>query len=672
MIFWLFISLLYGLIFTEMSLSFKIVISIILLIILIKKFKIKRSLLFIGIFSIGLGVSFIPLKVEEKENEIIYGVVLESKTNYYLVKSGIHAYYVYEENNEVDALSFLKLKGKVTELSFNSIESQFDFENYLNQKGVYNEFEVEEKEIIIANILHPKEKMNEFLKHFDEDGKVMLNALLFSKRDYEHASTSNFTSLSIVHLFSISGIYVYLAISFLNYILTMFFKERRANLISLIILGVFSVLTFPSFSVIRILCIKSFEHFNHYRLKDKFSKTEILSLCAIGFLLIDYHLAYQLSFQFGFIASFLINFLNLKIRETRGIKRKLLFAFTLAFIFLPFNMSQNGEFNILFALFQLIFTPINGLIFVSGFIFYLTYPLFPFFINYLSSFVIGLSSYFASLPLSVHVPGFIDFELIIYLLCFVVLIYSAEIKYHKLFRWAYVGIVALNVIHLIPVSNYFTSSVHFINVGQGDSTLIMHRGKSCLIDTGGIFNVDVASEALIPYLKKQRIYKLDYLIITHEDFDHDGAKDSLIKNFPVGEIIENQSNFPLNLNGLVLENLNYTNLDRGENDASFVIKFTIDETKFLLMGDASSEVEARLISSGISLDIDILKLGHHGSKTSSSYEFLKVCNPDEVIISAGKNNRYGHPSFDTLSRLERLDISYRATYLEGTITYRFI
>ena len=99
MIFWLFISLLYGLIFTEMSLSFKIVISTILLILLIKKFKIKRSLLFIGIFSISLGVSFIPLKVEEKENEIIYGVVLESETNYYLVKSGIHAYYVYEENN---------------------------------------------------------------------------------------------------------------------------------------------------------------------------------------------------------------------------------------------------------------------------------------------------------------------------------------------------------------------------------------------------------------------------------------------------------------------------------------------------------------------------------------------------------------------------------------------
>ena len=672
MIFWLFISLMYGLIFTEMSLTFKIIISIVLLILLIKKFKIKRSLIFLSIFSIGLGISFIPLKVEEDEHRTIYGVVLESETNYYLLKSGIHCYYIYEENNEVDALSFLKLSGEIKELSFNSIESQFDFENYLNQKGVYNEFVVDEKVIIIPNILHPKVKMKDFLAHFDEDGQIILNALLFSKRDYEHISTLNFTSLSIIHLFSISGIYVYLAISFLNYILTMFFKERRANVISLIISGMFAIFTFPSFSVIRILFIKSFEHFNHYRLKDKFSKTEVLSLSAITFLLIDYHLASQLSFQFGFIASFLINFLNLKIRETSGIKRKLLFTFTLAFIFLPFSMSQNGEFNILFALFQLVFTPINGLIFVSGFLSYLIYPLLPFFINYLSSFVIGLSTYFASLPLSVHVPGFIDIELIIYLLCFVVLVYSAEIKYHKLFKWAYLGIISLNVIHLVPINNYFTSSVHFINVGQGDSTLIMHRGKSCLIDTGGIFNVDVATEALIPYLKKQRIYQLDYLIITHEDYDHNGAKESLIENFPVGQIIENQVNFPLNLNGLVLENLNYSNLDRGENDASFVIKFTVEETKFLLMGDASSEVETKLINSGISLDTDILKLGHHGSKTSSSFEFLKASNPSEVIISAGKNNRYGHPSIDTLSRLERLDIPYRATYLEGTITYRFI
>lgn len=672
MIFWLFISFLVGLIFMEMSLTFKIIIALLLLIILIRKFKIKRSLIFVAIFSIGLAFSFIPLEKKEMKNQTIYGLVLESETNYYLLKSGIHSYYVYEENNNVDALSFIKVKGNIKELSFSSIESQFDFENYLNQKGVYNKFEVIDIEIIIPNILHPKEKMNDFLNHFDEDGKIMLEALLFSKRNYDHYSTSNFTSLSIVHLFSISGIYVYLALSFLNYIFTMFFKERRANVLSLSILSIFTILTFPSFSVIRILFIKSFEHFNHYRLNDKFSKTEVLSIVAISFLLIDFNLASQLSFQFGFIASFIINFLNLKIRETRGIKRKLLFIFTLALIFLPFNIAQNGEFNILFVLFQLVFTPLNGLIFVSGFLSYLIYPIFPFFINFLSSFVLVLSNVFTSLPLSLHVPGFMDIELIIYLCLFFLLIYSAEIKYRKLFKFAYLAIVTINVIHLVPISNYLTSSVHFINVGQGDSTLIMHRGATCLIDTGGIFNLDVAKESLIPYLKKQRIYRLDYLIITHEDFDHNGAKDSLINNFPVGQIIENQNNFPLNLNGLILENLNYTNLDRGKNDASFVIKFSIDNTKFLLMGDASNEVENRLISSGIDLSTDILKLGHHGSKSSSSYEFLKVCNPDEVIISAGENNRYGHPSKDTLSRLERLDIKYRITYLEGTITYRLI
>lgn len=672
MIFWLFISFLIGLIFMEMSLTFKIIIGLLLLIILIRKFKIKRSLIFFTIFCVGLGFSFIPLEEKEMKNQTIYGFVIESETNYYLLKSGIHSYYVYEENNEVDALSFIKVKGNIKELSFSSIESQFDFENYLNQKGVYNELEVSEKELIIPNIFRPKEKMNDFLNHFNVDGKIMLEALLFSKRNYDHYSTSNFTSLSIVHLFSISGIYVYLTLSFLNYIFTMFFKERRANLISLSILSIFAILTFPSFSIIRILFIKGFEHFNHYRLNDKFSKTEVLSIVAISFLLINFNLASQLSFQFGFIASFIINFLNLKIRETSGIKRKLLFTFTLAFVFLPFNTAQNGEFNILFALFQLVFAPMNGVIFVSGFFFYLTYPIFPFFINFLSSFVLGLSNVFASLPLSLHVPGFMDVELIIYLLCFLVLIYSAEIKYRKLFKWAYLAIIAVNVIHFIPISNYLTSSVHFINVGQGDSTLIMHRGATCLIDTGGIFNLDVAKESLIPYLKKQRIYRLDYLIITHEDFDHNGAKESLIKKFPVGKVIENQNNFPLNLNGLILENLNYTNLDRGENDASFVIKFSLNDMKFLLMGDASSEVENKLISSGIDLSTDILKLGHHGSKSSSSYEFLKVCNPDEVIISAGENNRYGHPSKDTLSRLERLDIKYRLTYLEGTITYRLI
>ena len=224
------------------------------------------------------------------------------------------------------------------------------------------------------------------------------------------------------------------------------------------------------------------------------------------------------------------------------------------------------------------------------------------------------------------------------------------------------------MINFLPLNNLITQEVSFINVGQGDATLVRRDDVSILIDTGGSKHKDIAKEVLIPYFRKNRIYDLDAIIITHDDFDHNGALDSLRNNFKVGVILDNKNQFPYNIDGITFYNLNNLSYDN-DNENSLVLKFQMWGKTFLIMGDASKEVENKLIEEYSDLDCDYLRIGHHGSNTSTSYRFVQFVSPVEAIISVG-NNYYGHPHNEVLNALKKNNIVIRRTDLEGTITYK--
>ena len=232
--------------------------------------------------------------------------------------------------------------------------------------------------------------------------------------------------------------------------------------------------------------------------------------------------------------------------------------------------------------------------------------------------------------------------------------------------------VCLTVLYVAPIENNFSCEVSFINVGQGDATLIRYKNEYNLVDTGGIKNYDIANNVLIPYLVKKRIYKIDNIFITHYDYDHYGALDNLKKNFKIKKIIDYSEVFPYKTRYFTFKNLN--NIDKqlveDENDKSLVLSFKMKNYNFLLMGDASTKIEKYIVDN-YKLECDYLKVGHHGSNTSSSFDFLSYCNPKEAIISCGKNNKFGHPNKETLESLKKLQIKCRRTDLEGTITYKF-
>jgi len=223
--------------------------------------------------------------------------------------------------------------------------------------------------------------------------------------------------------------------------------------------------------------------------------------------------------------------------------------------------------------------------------------------------------------------------------------------------------------------------------------LLKSAGANVLIDTGGKFffnNKSYLSNNLITFFKSIGLYKIDYLVITHGDYDHMGEAINLVNNFKVEKVISNCGDFndleqelikvlvkkkipyyscikELNIDDNKLHFLN--NKDYGnENDNSNVIYTELNGYKFMFMGDAGVEVEEDLIEKYNLQDIDVLKVGHHGSKTSSSERFINQINPKYSIISAGKNNRYGHPNDSVLDILDNSKI-YR-TDEDGSIMFK--
>ena len=221
--------------------------------------------------------------------------------------------------------------------------------------------------------------------------------------------------------------------------------------------------------------------------------------------------------------------------------------------------------------------------------------------------------------------------------------------------------------------------------------MIKYRNKLILLDTGGVrsFNSKkyYVSENIITFIKSLGFNHLDYLILTHGDYDHMGDAINIVDKLDVKKVIFNCGKFndletelvnvlkekkikyyscisELRMNNYKLEFLN-TGFYNDENNNSFVIYLNYNDHKFLFMGDAGVERERDILKKYNLGNIDFLKVGHHGSNTSSSKEFIKSINPKYSLISVGKNNRYGHPKEEVLEVLKNSKI-YR-TDLDGSI-----
>lgn len=232
--------------------------------------------------------------------------------------------------------------------------------------------------------------------------------------------------------------------------------------------------------------------------------------------------------------------------------------------------------------------------------------------------------------------------------------------------------------------------VHFIDVDQGDSTLLESDGEFVLIDAGE----KGYGETVADYIEHRGCGELKYMIATHPDSDHIGGLKTVIETIDTDSFITSETDKStsawLNVLRAVDEyDLNFIDARAGEtysfgeasftvlapladsydnyNNYSVVIKVTYGDVSFLLTGDAEKESEAQMLRSGEDLSADVLKCGHHGSSTSTSSAFLSAVDPAFAVISCGKNNDYGHPHRETVDKLRRSGVAYYRTDLLGTI-----
>ena len=233
-------------------------------------------------------------------------------------------------------------------------------------------------------------------------------------------------------------------------------------------------------------------------------------------------------------------------------------------------------------------------------------------------------------------------------------------------------------------------NIFYFNVGQADCTLVTINNKNLLIDAGNKSD----GEYIVEFLKEKKLNNIDYFVITHGDMDHRGGAEIILNNCNVGQIfmpegineaeddyqdlkkIANKNNKQLSkveindkfdLDKAEFEILSVkNNTSNSANESSIVIKLNYLETSYLFMGDATQDIEKEIKCE----KIDILKVGHHGSDSSTSTEFLNRIKPTYAIISAGNNKKYNHPTKEVLQRLKDANIeedNILITKNQGTI-----
>lgn len=260
----------------------------------------------------------------------------------------------------------------------------------------------------------------------------------------------------------------------------------------------------------------------------------------------------------------------------------------------------------------------------------------------------------------------------------------------------YKYIVAIIFILLILFASTFNRKINlqigFLDVGQGDAMIISTpQGQNILIDGGA--NNQVLSQVadFLPWWER----KIDYLVVTHYHDDHVSGLIELLNKYKVEHILvtghQPEADFLYQLwqkalaehklqatvvqpgqKFIIADNLYWQILladsnQKNYNDNSLVMRLTYGQTDFLFMGDLSSEGEEKLLGTGLPLDSEVLKVGHHGSKYSSSAEFLEAIKPELCVIESGVDNKFGHPHKETLDRLNKIGCQIADTQQNGTI-----
>lgn len=558
----------------------------------------------------------------------------------------------------------------------------FNYKEYLRKEKIYlimkiDKIKKQQRKIpIFYKIKNKIEKRasNPYIKSF----------LLGDQSEIKVEVKESYQRNGISHLLAISGMQFIIIEEFLLKLLKKLPLKNKTNfkIVIFFLLLYLSILNITASILRGILFYILFSLNRHWNLN--LDKKIVISIAITITLLINPYYIYEIGFWYSYIISIgLMYFMKEETSYLKTLIKSSMLAFLLS---IPISLYYFYEINITSIIYNLFYIPlINIIIFPSSiitFVFPVIEPLYNILIKLLETSSLYLNNIsfgkliFAKIPIVFYI---IELGIILLLL---------NTRKKKLILL----LIIILGIHYYGPSIYQKDFIKFIDVGQGDSVLIYSKGKSVLIDTGGKVDYDekesssISKYTTIPLLKSLGIKKLNYIFLTHGDNDHAGETIYLEKNFQVINIYLNQGeeqeleqkirkeikkikkvkqeevfqvgNFTLHQINKKWEN---------ENTGSSVFYVKHPKLTALLLGDATIKTEEYL-QKNYNLKVDVLKVGHHGSATSTSLSFLKEATPRLAIISVGENNRYHHPSRKVIERLIKQNIPYLQTKTSGTIT----
>lgn len=590
---------------------------------------------------------FIP---EGLHAEYVKGKIVALDQESIVVKSGYHKVKVYGDFQQYAIYDDIALYGEIHKMNMPENDHAFDYQRYLYSLNIFDCLDL--KEVADHRSSHHLYHFLEQRVNQSEQLKSLVSLFVLGTKDEQMKEYyEKLTELSLVHLFALSGMHLSILKKWLCSFLKFFFAGKGQNIAAVMIISIYVWLIPYNISFLRAYLMMILPMLFH----RYFNRMDIFSLLTVGMLWYNPYLIYNLSFIF----SYLVYMVILLFQNNRRM------SYLLVFASLPVILSVNYKINVMTLLLGVIVTPLVEMLY-QCILFYLIFGKWA--VGLVSLVFAGFTAIMEFLydhSFYLYFPRPNLFFILAYYLFFAQIILKVNMN-RKISHELCCLISVLIAFYFYPFYN-MQGKVVMISVGQGDCFLIRQpfdRGN-ILIDTGGLEYRDVAKETVIPYLYSEGIRSLDAVFISHDDFDHCGALPSLMNHFSVQEVIydfEEKTIGDLTFYNLALDKAYFD-----KNDRSTVIYVTINKLNYLFTGDISEVAEKDLYQTYGSLDVDVLKVGHHGSGTSTSKELLMMCRPKIALISVGENNFYGHPHPDVLQRLKDYGVTVYRSDRDGMV-----
>ena len=616
------------------------------------------------------------------------------------------------------------MKGKLQSPNEATNPFEFNYKKFLFEKGIFAEFVLDS-----LNEIECKQKSS-FLQQIYSIRQTILNksnntlhptiaawqqALIFgNSNQIDDSIHLLFQRWGLSHLLAISGLHVGIIIAIIYFLLIRLFQftKEKAQLIVLMFLPIYALLAGGQPSVWRASLMTAVVLIMASK-NIKLTNTDVLSIVFLSLLLLNKFIIYHVGFQFSFAVTFgLLLSTNWFKQSKNSIENTFKISFIAQMMIVPLQMYYFYHFQPLSIVVNVLIVPYFSL-FVIPFMF------FCFFLFVLPDKIstsievifitvhqlvlnsISLLDQYVNLP---FVTGEItlEFTFVYYTFLIIMMIYLGKGNKHQAFRY---GMLLTLTLTLIIAKPYFSKvgTVTMLDIGQGDAFVIElpYRKGVFLIDAGATFDFEtfepsesVFKRVIRPYLMGRGIQTIDTIFITHADLDHHGSVRYIIEQFNVKELVvhpffntkdkefeywlHNKSNITkASYKDVIKRNeqsfyvLGPKQDKHKENENSLVLYTNLGGVNWLFTGDISKEEEREIAKQFNDLDVDILKVAHHGSNTSTDEQLLKTYRPKYAFISVGRKNRYGHPSSEVIKNLTNYEVVIMRTDENGAVQFKY-